>query len=66
MLIAILCSLLSGCRERQTDTGAGPVRIGVVTSFTGSEARFGLAQKYGYEMALAEINAAGGVLGRPV
>ncbi len=66
VLTAILCSLLASCREPQTATGAGPVRIGIVTSFTGSEARFGLAQKYGYEMALAEINASGGVLERPV
>jgi branched-chain amino acid transport system permease protein len=37
----------------------------VITSLTGPEARFGQAQKYGYEMALDEINVSG-VLGRPV
>lgn len=66
VLTAVLCALLAGCQNEQRDASAGPVRIGVVTSFTGSEARFGLAQRYGYEMALAEINSAGGVLGRPV
>jgi branched-subunit amino acid ABC-type transport system permease component/ABC-type branched-subunit amino acid transport system substrate-binding protein len=41
------------------------IRVGVITSLTGPEARFGQAQKYGYEMALDEINVSG-VLGRPV
>jgi branched-chain amino acid transport system permease protein len=38
--------------------------VGIVTGLTGHEARFGHAQRLGYEMALEEINSAGGVLGR--
>jgi branched-subunit amino acid ABC-type transport system permease component/ABC-type branched-subunit amino acid transport system substrate-binding protein len=33
--------------------------VGIITSITGPEARFGQAQKYGYDMALSEINASG-------
>lgn len=40
------------------------IEIGIITSLTGHEANFGEAQKRGYEIALEEINAAGGVLGK--
>jgi branched-chain amino acid transport system substrate-binding protein len=43
-----------------------PIKIGIITSITGAQARFGEAHKRGYELALEEINAAGGVLGRPL
>jgi branched-chain amino acid transport system substrate-binding protein len=39
-------------------------RIGVITSLTGSQAAFGEAHKNGYAIALDEINARGGVLGK--
>lgn len=42
------------------------IEIGIITALTGSEAKFGEAHMRGYEIALAEINAAGGVLGRPL
>jgi branched-chain amino acid transport system substrate-binding protein len=41
-------------------------RIGVITSLTGSLAAFGEAHKNGYAIALDEINAKGGVLGKKV
>ncbi len=40
------------------------VKIGVITSLTGSQAAFGEAHKNGYSIALDEINAKGGVLGK--
>src|SRR5258708_12835855 len=42
----------------------GTTKIGVITSLTGSLAAFGAAHKNGYSIALDEINAKGGVLGR--
>ena len=42
------------------------VRIGVITSLTGSQAAFGEAHKNGYTIALDEINAKGGVLGKKI
>lgn len=65
--LALPCLLLAGCRHQSNaPTETGPIRVGIITSFTGSEAKFGQAHKYGYDMALDEINSAGGVLGRPV
>ncbi|HYL92792.1 MAG TPA: ABC transporter substrate-binding protein, partial [Alphaproteobacteria bacterium] len=46
--------------------GAQNVKIGVITSLTGSQAAFGEAHKNGYSIALDEINAKGGVLGKKV
>src|SRR5512146_438494 len=45
---------------------AEPVRIGVITSLSGSFATFGGVEVAGYKVALAEVNGRGGVLGRPI
>jgi branched-chain amino acid transport system substrate-binding protein len=42
------------------------VTIGVLTPLTGGAAGTGQAQRAGFERALEEINAAGGVLGAPL
>src|SRR5215470_4326588 len=42
------------------------IKIGVITSLTGSQAAFGEAHKNGYAIALDEINAKGGILGKKV
>jgi branched-chain amino acid transport system substrate-binding protein len=42
------------------------IKIGVITSVTGSLAAFGEAHKNGYAIALDEINAKGGVLGKKI
>jgi branched-chain amino acid transport system substrate-binding protein len=52
--------VLTGCQNAGRDT----TRIGVITSVTGSLAAFGEAHKNGYAIALDEINAKGGVLGK--
>jgi len=44
--------------------GQSAIKIGVITSLTGSQAAFGEAHKNGYSIALDEINAKGGVLGK--
>ena len=43
-----------------------PVVIGVGGPVTGAQAQYGLAWKKGFDIALEEINAAGGVQGRPL
>ena len=50
----------------QAVLAADTVKIGVITSLTGSQAAFGEAHKKGYAIALDEINAKGGVLGKKV
>src|SRR5215510_16104147 len=51
---------------KQDTAKPGGIRVGVVTSLTGSAAAFGQAHKNGYTIALNEINAKGGVLGKPL
>src|SRR5882762_2246559 len=45
---------------------AEPIRIGVTTILSGPNADRGQSEQYGIELALQRINAAGGVLGRPI
>ena len=56
VLVAVLASLAL----------AQPVTIGILSPLTGGAAGTGQAQKEGFELALKEINAAGGVLGQPL
>lgn len=50
-------------RERRPDAA---LRVGVVLPLTGPDAAFGVPLTAGIELALDEINAAGGVNGQPV
>ncbi len=45
---------------------ADPIKIGVSGPFTGGSAPMGVSMRDGVRLAVAEINAAGGVLGRPI
>lgn len=47
----------------QSGPFASEIEVGVITSLTGSWAKFGEMQKGGYEIALDEINKGGGILG---
>ncbi|MDI3299362.1 MAG: ABC transporter substrate-binding protein [Bacillota bacterium] len=58
-------SSASGSSNSSSASG-GTVTLGVITSITGSQAAFGQAHQRGYEIALEEINAKGGVLGKKI
>ncbi|MGN6389599.1 MAG: ABC transporter substrate-binding protein, partial [Burkholderiaceae bacterium] len=45
-------------------TAAEPIKIGVDGPFTGGSAPMGISMRDGVKLAIAEINAKGGVLGR--
>jgi ABC-type branched-subunit amino acid transport system substrate-binding protein len=45
---------------------AEPVRIGITTVLSGPTADRGQSEQYGAQLALDQINEAGGVLGRPI
>ena len=45
---------------------AEPIKIGAVLSFSGGVELYGRQAKLGIDLATKEINAAGGILGRPV
>jgi len=60
-LLAVLLAAVVGLGLAQEQ-----VTIGTLSPLTGGAAGTGLAQRAGFELALAEINAAGGVLGQPL
>jgi len=48
------------------DDGSGAIRVGHFASLTGDTATFGQSADRGMQLAIQEINAAGGILGRPL
>jgi branched-chain amino acid transport system substrate-binding protein len=57
-LLAVLAALPAPAAE--------PIKSGLSTPLTGTAANLGQQDRYGAEFAVAELNAAGGVLGRPL
>ena len=62
-----LVALLGGCKP---SSGGGPagsvIKIGEFASLTGKEATFGVSSHEGTLLAVDELNAAGGVLGKKI
>jgi branched-chain amino acid transport system substrate-binding protein len=73
-LLPVAAILLAACAPIQpvaTGTsaageGEGPIYIGVSGPLTGPTARYGEQWKKGFDLALEEINGAGGINGRPL
>src|SRR4051812_18125556 len=57
--------VLNGCNKKQAGT-QNEILIGEYGSLTGATATYGQSTHKGIVMALDEINAKGGVLGRPI
>ena len=62
MIIAVVASTLAGCAPKAATT----VKMGVLCPLTGVISAYGQEQKNATEMAVAEINAKGGILGRKI
>ncbi len=60
-VLLTLTMVLSSCGNKESD-----IKIGVYLSLTGSMDSFGASANNGFKMALDEINAAGGILGKKV
>ena len=60
LVTAILLSAFAGCGKKETKN----IVIGVLVPTSGSEAYYGTDMLQSYQLAVDEINAAGGVLGR--
>ncbi len=60
--------LLTGCNKPPSETGAGAdiIKVGEYASLTGSEATFGQSSHKGTALAIDDINATGGVLGKKI
>lgn len=63
---ARIATLAVGALLAASALAAEPIRIGVVTPLTGTYAPIGQQVRWGIELAAKEINATGGILGRPV
>ena len=57
---------LAGWAACSAAPAAEPIRIGVSGPFTGGSSPMGISMRDGIRVAAAEINAAGGLLGRPL
>jgi branched-chain amino acid transport system substrate-binding protein len=63
LLVGVLVSMLfTGCATKQSAT----IKVGVIVPLTGSAPAFGASARNGCEMAVNEVNAKGGVLGKTV
>jgi branched-chain amino acid transport system substrate-binding protein len=68
-LVALLAACGAAASTPSASTGAGtqePIYIGVSGPLTGQNAQYGAQWKKGFDLALEEINGAGGVNGRPL
>ncbi len=66
MLGAFAATLLSTTMLASSAIAADPIKIGLTGPFTGGSASMGVSMRDGVKLAVAEINKAGGVLGRPI
>ncbi|MEY2466047.1 MAG: branched-chain amino acid transport system substrate-binding protein [Verrucomicrobiota bacterium] len=68
LAITLLGVFLSGCNKPgesgEAGNSSGTIKVGEFASLTGKEATFGISSHEGTLMAIEEINAAGGVLGK--
>src|SRR5438876_6987899 len=75
-LLAVLGAALTLCgcsKESDSGTGTGSavsggdiIKVGEFASLTGKEATFGQMSHHGTQLAIEEVNAAGGVLGKKI
>ncbi len=72
LLLAVAVGYLSfsaGCKpstDSAQDPASGPIKVGEYASLTGGEAAFGQSSHKGTQLAIDEVNSAGGVLGREI
>ena len=70
LFVFLAAVLVAGCNKQSGGEGSGAgggggtIKIGEFASLTGKEATFGISSHEGTLMAIEEINAAGGVLGK--
>lgn len=64
-VVVAMALLNSAPRSSAAEPSGPPIKIGDLNSYTRLPA-FTIPYRHGWEMAVAEVNAAGGVLGRPL
>lgn len=67
LVIVLAISLLTGhAGANEPSSTSQPIKIGVSGPFTGGSSPMGISMREGIRIAIAEINAGGGLLGRAV
>ncbi len=66
LLICTSCSKGSGNGGGAGSAGGDTLKVGEFASLTGKEATFGQMSHHGTQLAIEEVNAAGGVLGKKI
>jgi branched-chain amino acid transport system substrate-binding protein len=66
MLARMLVASVLVCAAAIAARAAEPITIGVVDEMTGPQAEAGVLVLHGARLAVEEVNAAGGIMGRPV
>ena len=69
LLAFLAIAFVAGCNKQDGGSsagggGGGSIKVGEFASLTGKEATFGISSHEGTLMAIEELNAAGGVLGK--
>ncbi len=64
LLVVVFGLVVGGAAVGRAAEDNGPIVIGAVIPLTGGLAKFGEMQKHSYDLALEEINQAGGVKGK--
>ena len=65
--VAAFAVVIAGCdRAASSSKSTDPIRVGQLASLTGRQASLGQYSHAGTVAAVKELNAAGGVLGRPI
>ena len=64
--LALLIGLAAAARAEPADPGKPPVVVGVSGPLTGQYAQYGAQWKRGFDLAAEEVNATGGIAGRPL
>jgi branched-chain amino acid transport system substrate-binding protein len=58
--------LIAGCKKEEAAGGGDTIKVGEFASLSGGEAAFGRSSHNGTLLAVEQINAAGGVLGKKI
>jgi branched-chain amino acid transport system substrate-binding protein len=65
-LTAAACGSLISTSSNTSNSGAAPVTVGISLPLSGSFSADGIASEHGYQLWASDVNANGGLLGRPV
>lgn len=60
---AVMAATVVGCTKKET---GNEIKVGVIGPFTGGSAPMGVSMRNGVEIAIDQINAAGGITGKKV